>query len=885
MPPRAHTASLSHVRLGRVARGTCLLGFLLLLAVPGTVRAQPSSSACTSVPLSPGGRFESIGHAGASVGVLDSAALAPFAGRTLSEALTARIPGVSVMRSSGVAGTGSRIRLRGPSGILIPQEPLLFIDGIRVDGELQSISVDAGGQAASRLDDIAVEDIECVYVFRGPATTARYGTDAAGGVIHLITRQAESGRTRVNAFIEGGTTLDPGDYPANVGNGNFCTRSRAAQGQCTPTSIRSWSPLAAVSPFRTAPRAVAAARTTLAPSPSLSFGVSGGAAIDDGALRRNNHRRYTAGATGTFRPDSTFRVRSDVWFARNQSSLPQVGNNQLSILNGGLLGSSIDDPVRRGYRFVPLSVLEEFGTDQSSRRVGAVARVDWQPRMWLAFTALAGREDSRTRDEQFDPSFQVSQLPRVDPPLFKLLAERRIQQTSARVAASADFGPAFARFTTEVSADYLTQTQRRSTRGFDVTGGPTETSTWSGRDPATKGLIVRQAVNSSDRRFLDVGIRRDVLDRNTFELENPTYPFASATWDLGREFSLAARGVVSALRLRGAYGESGDARPYDAALALAITGGSLGEPSSSPVERTRETEGGIDLGLLGGRIGIEATHFSKRTSDALFQGAIPPGAGGGFSLITPAASWRNRGVELLARARMVDAAAWKADLAVTYTTLDNEVTSLGRNAPLVGTYYRITPGYPLFGTWAREFTVVDANNDGVIVPAEISLGESDRFLGSPVPTRELGLAPSLILPRRVTVAALIDYRGGFRSINLTGRLRCNSVCADLFAPNVPLMNQARAVDPSRAVGGWIEDAAFVRLRELSVGWKLPDGWARSWGAHSSSVLLAGRNLFTHTNYTGLDPEVAFEGQATIDQEELFTLPVPRTFSLRFDVSW
>src|SRR5689334_22290160 len=63
---------------------------------------------------------------GASVAIVEPTAT----NRTLSDVLASRVPGVSVMRSSGVAGTGSRIRIRGPSGILTPQQPLLFIDGV-----------------------------------------------------------------------------------------------------------------------------------------------------------------------------------------------------------------------------------------------------------------------------------------------------------------------------------------------------------------------------------------------------------------------------------------------------------------------------------------------------------------------------------------------------------------------------------------------------------------------------------------------------------------------------------------------------------------------------------------------------------------------------------
>ena len=87
------------------------LALVLFGFTRGAGAQQPNRASCSAAA--------SLRSTGASVGVIDSAALAPFFQRTLSEALTARLPGVSVMASSGVAGAGSRVRLRGPSGIII----------------------------------------------------------------------------------------------------------------------------------------------------------------------------------------------------------------------------------------------------------------------------------------------------------------------------------------------------------------------------------------------------------------------------------------------------------------------------------------------------------------------------------------------------------------------------------------------------------------------------------------------------------------------------------------------------------------------------------------------------------------------------------------------
>ena len=75
------------------------------------------------------------------------------------------------------------------------------------------------------------------------------------------------------------------------------------------------------------------------------------------------------------------------------------------------------------------------------------------------------------------------------------------------------------------------------------------------------------------------------------------------------------------------------------------------------------------------------------------------------------------------------------------------------------------------------------------------------------------------------------------------------------------------------------------MRELSVAWAIPPSWPKRIGAHSSSVVVAGRNLFTSTDYSGLTPEGGYLGQTQIAQQDVFTLPLPATISLRLDVGW
>jgi len=185
---------------------------------------------------------------------------------------------------------------------------------------------------------------------RGPATVARYGTDAAGGVIYVVTRQAVSDPSRFRAYVEGGATRDATDYPANYGNAQSCTQARAALGQCVAGPVRTWNPLKAVSPFRSAPHAVAGARVTVLATPQWSLGASGTGVVNDGVLRSNDHRQYSGSVNGGFRRDSTFAVRSNVWVIGGHTRLPMIGSSVLGVLGAGLMGRSVDDPELEQYQ-------------------------------------------------------------------------------------------------------------------------------------------------------------------------------------------------------------------------------------------------------------------------------------------------------------------------------------------------------------------------------------------------------------------------------------------------------------------------------------------------------------------------------------------------------
>jgi predicted dienelactone hydrolase len=135
----------------------------------------------------------------------------------------------------------------------------------------------------------------------------------------------------------------------------------------------------------------------------------------------------------------------------------------------------------------------------------------------------------------------------------------------------------------------------------------------------------------------------------------------------------------------------------------------------------------------------------------------------------------------------------------------------------------------------------------------------------------------------------MDYKGGYKLYNNTERIRCDTRinCRGNVDPTAPLWEQARAVaarqHASRTVYGFIEDASFIRFRELSATFNAPDAWAERFRARRFSATLAARNLALWTDFSGVDPESNY-GQIDIPQNFQTAAPVS-LFTLRFNVGF
>ncbi|MGQ0539443.1 MAG: carboxypeptidase regulatory-like domain-containing protein, partial [Gemmatimonadaceae bacterium] len=146
---------------------------------------------------------------GNSIAQIDLAAVQPPA--NVGALLQGRSAGMQVMPSSGMAGSGSMIRLRGNVSVAMSNQPLVYVDGVRIrsDGYQRNVpptgtQLRSGNDIASPLNDINPNDIERVEVIKGAAASTLYGTEAAAGVIQIFTKKGQTGQPQWSVDITQG---------------------------------------------------------------------------------------------------------------------------------------------------------------------------------------------------------------------------------------------------------------------------------------------------------------------------------------------------------------------------------------------------------------------------------------------------------------------------------------------------------------------------------------------------------------------------------------------------------------------------------------------------------------------------------------------------------
>jgi hypothetical protein len=400
--------------------------------------------------------------------------------------------------------------------------------------------------------------------------------------------------------------------------------------------------------------------------------------------------------------------------------------------------------------------------------------------------------------------------------------------------------------------------------GTTTTGGETYEAN------ATVGLYVQQAVAWKNRRFLVLALRGD--DNSAFgrDFKAAYYPKVSGSWVISEEPFFKVPKVDN-LRLRFAYGAAG-AQPgtFDAArLYAALTGyqdqpglvpNTYGNPKLSP-ERSAELEAGFETQLFGNRADLSYTHYSRTVSDAIVQTPIAPSIGFPNQQTVNLGKVKGWGDELAANVRVLQGRRFGWELGTQLARNGNRILEMGVPVITVGgggqAQHRV--GFSVADMFLYKVLSADldptsstgfknAMCDGGTGRSGLEMGgapvpcaQAPRVLwGHTQPTWQAGVNTTVTLFRNLRLYARADGNGGHIQSNTEIRALHNQ------GSTLPVIKRDDAIFlvyrsiENDVVGTY--DAGFLRLRELSASYTMPNTLARRVGASGATVSLAGRNL-------------------------------------------
>lgn len=830
-----------------------------------------------------------IGNAVSTVDVADAASVMPVP--DIQQVLSARVPGVRIMAGQGNVGTGGVTRVRGVGTASLSAEPLIYVDGVRVDNDPAAGPNLRGGAAVSRINDINPADIESIEVIKGPAAATLYGTEAANGVIQIITKRGVSGTPQFDFTLRQGANWLPSPeevYPA--------VYSRDPNtGEILRNHVLETEHAAGRDVFRTG-HTQGVNVGVRGGTDAFMYYVSADVTDDEGIVPWNWRRRFNSQVNLTLAPRSDLDFDTNLGFVRGQTRFAGPSG-----LGGYDIGRNIfwslydrkDDPRLRGFGLAPPEAIATIETQEDIDRIIGNVRINHRPWGWLNQRLVVGADIGNSKNSTLFPRhpegsnyfFGVHSLGRREVDQRKVLMTTVDYSATASLDVTADLSSS-----TSVGAQhYGKRIEMVDALGLEFPAPGVETVGGAAVSFAdediienkTFGLYLQQQIGWKNRLFITGAIRGD--DNSAFgeNFEIVTYPKVSATWVIHEEpfFNVP---FVDELRLRAAWGRAGQQPDVFAAVRLyspvtgpgdasVMTPETIGNPDLKP-EVGEELEAGFDASVLGDRVALELTYYRQRTKDAILARSVSPSSGFPGSQFVNLGEVSNQGVELGVNAWLIDGDRLGWSLYGTVSTNENRVEDLGGLPPITFGQQQHREGYPLAGYWARRVVSAEFDENGDVTNMLCASGPDGD--GTPVQCEDAGPVywGSTIPKWEGSIGSELTY-GPLRLVALVDFVGSHLLeSGDIGAAHVIFRN-SRAINERRdpilfaydRLGMWqttgVLDAGFAKLRELSASYELPSSLVARIGASRGSVTVAGRNIAT----LWLAQEEAF-GRRQIDPE-------------------
>lgn len=469
-----------------------------------------------------------------------------------------------------------------------------------------------------------------------------------------------------------------------------------------------------------------------------------------------------------------------------------------------------------------------------------------------------------------------------------------------------------------------------------------------------QGIIGRLTYNYKGKYLATVNVRRDATSKFGEDFRDGVFPSISVGWRISQEdfFNVDA---VDDLKLRVGYGELGNQNlgdgtantfPYLTTLnnnIFYVVGdgqGTVVGPAPTTFanqsigwETSKQIDIGLDFSLFKGKVTGVFDYFKKTNEDALVQLPLPFASGFFLPAPTNAGEITNSGIELALNYKNKVGEDFEYGIGVNLTTIKNTVQSLGQvdqiiagvggaqsHRTIVGESLGHFYGYKTDGLYQNAAEVaaavpdangtpspgdirfVDVNGDGVVDAGDRTI------LGSPYPgyfygvnlqAKYKGFDFSMLLrgvgDRQIYNSSRITLEGMTGANNFSTQVlnRWNGEGSTNSSSN-PRLAIGDPNGNNRISDRFIEDADYLRIQNIQLGYTLPQEKLESWTRGFISNMrfyLSAQNLATFTGYSGFDPEVGRAQSFQKGNNPLATgqddgqAPLPRIVQLGWSVSF
>lgn len=872
-----------------------------------------------------------------AVGVVGSDELEARPITSASQSLQGQVSGVWINQNSGEPGQdGATIRIRG-IGTLNDPDPLILVDGIEAP-----------------FNNIDPNDIESITVLKDAASAAIYGSRAANGVVLVTTKRGKKNSKPTFSYTGYGGTSQVNNVPDYVWNSQefMQLRNEADINSGNPPLypddvVSKFGSGPNTNWFDEIFRNGGIQQHNLSisgGSDNTNFHISLGHLDQEAVVEKTGGtQRYNARLNLDTKITDRFGIGGSFYVSRQESDLDNVAQDGGILARATRLGPNFpayDSQGRLADRDREINAIE-LSTPNILAEVEALNRVLVDNRFLGSFYAeyevikdlkIRGTfaanyqtdEDQffNRRVETFD--WQTGELGLVwlENRQFENYHSESLNQTSWL---QATYEKSFDRHNFKFLAGANQESfERRFFRAARLeipsnslpalsTGNP-ETSTNAGgaTEWALRSFFGRVNYDFEDKYLFEFNIRRDGSSRFGRNNRWATFPSFSAGWVISEEDFFSGVTFIDFLKIRASWGQLGNQNignyPFAASVSFtpaysfnagrgssggAIAGGaaqtSLGNPDIR-WEVTTQTDIGVNLSLLDGKLSLEGDYFIRRAKDILFDQNNPGVTGVRTPTTINIAEVENKGWEVYANYRQKFGAVTLSvggnltHVVSEVITIDPALSSeadrviqgrfiIQRGAPINALYgvkaigifqnqaeIDAAPDQSAFGqATPGDLRYEDANGDGIV-------DLKDRVvLGQDNPTWIYGFNASVNF-KGFDVAALFQGIGDAQVFEI-GRIFApfaneggvSTIWRDRWTPqntnaSLPKLRIPGSINYNVTNSWWISDRSYLRLKNLQIGYTLPANLFEDNFIQSLRVFVNGTNLFTITDYVGFDPE-------------------------------